>query len=62
MKDQRVTKIFKEIKFEGDWVELEAKAFLQRDPFTKYLTLTAVFIGNSALREIFHFLFSTAFC
>ena len=39
MKCIRVTKIVKEIKFEGVWGELEAKRCLQRQSFTKYLRL-----------------------
>ena len=42
MKGLRVTKIVKEIRFEGVWVELEAKKRFQRQPFTKYLRLTLV--------------------
>ena len=45
MEGLRVTKeIAKEIKFEGVLDELEAKKFLQRQPFTKYLRLTLVFM------------------
>ena len=42
MKDFRVTKIVKESKFEGVWVELAAKKCFQRQPFTKYFRLTLV--------------------
>ena len=42
MKGLRVIDIFKEIKFEGVWGELESKKCFQRQSFTKYLTLTLV--------------------
>ena len=51
MKGLRVTKIVKKIKFEGVWSELESKRGFKRQSFTKYLRLTLVFIGISALRE-----------
>ena len=44
MKDLRVTKIVKEIKFEEIWGNAEAKIFFQRQSFTKYLILTLVFM------------------
>ena len=37
VKDLRVTKFVKNIKFEGVWFELDAKDCLQRQQFTKYL-------------------------
>ena len=43
MKDLRVTKIVKEIKFEGVSRELEAKKCFLRQSFTGYLRLTLVF-------------------
>ena len=49
MKDLRVTKIAKEIKFEGVWGELEANKYFLRQLFTKYLRLTLV------LCEIAHY-------
>ena len=61
MKGLRVTKIVKEIKFEGVWDELEAKNCSQRQLFTKYVKLTLVFMRNSALRERFNFCFSRVF-
>ena len=51
MKGVRVTKIVKENKFEGVWDELEAKNCFQRQSFTKDLSLTLVFMRNSALRS-----------
>ena len=36
----------KEIKFEGIWGELEAKTCFQRQPVTKYLRLTPVYIAQ----------------
>ena len=44
MKDLRVTKIVKEIKFEGVWGDLESKKCFQRQSFTKYLRVTLVFM------------------
>ena len=44
MKGIRVTKIVKEIKFEGVWGELESKTGFQRQSVTKYLRLTLVFV------------------
>ena len=61
MKDLRVTKIVKEIKFEGVWGELEVIICFQRQPFTKYLRLTLVSMWNSALREKFKSLFFNSF-
>ena len=60
MKDLRVTKIIKEIKFEGVWSKLEAKKCFQRQSFTNYLRLTQNFMRNSVLREKFNF-FSKVF-
>ena len=59
VRDLRVTKIVKQIKVERIWGELEAKNLLQRQPFTKYLRQTLVFMWNSALWEKFNF-FSSA--
>ena len=42
MKDLTVTKVVKEIKFEGVWAGLEAKKCFQRQSFTKYLRLILV--------------------
>ena len=42
VKSLRVTKIVKEIKFEGVWGKLEAKDYFQRQSFTKYLRVTLV--------------------
>ena len=39
-----VTKIIKEIKFEGAWGKLEGRTCFRRDSFTKYLRLTLVFM------------------
>ena len=58
MKDLKVVKIAKGIKFEGVWGKLEAKKCFQRKSFTKCLRLTLVFVRNSALREKFNFCFS----
>ena len=43
MKGLRVTKIVKEIKFEGVWGKLESKNGFKRKSFTKYVRLTLVF-------------------
>ena len=43
MEDLRVTKIVKEIKFEGAWGGLETKKGFQRQSFTKYLRLTLTY-------------------
>ena len=43
MKGLRVTKIAQNIKFEEAWCELELRKGVQRQSFTKYLTLTLVF-------------------
>ena len=50
------------IKFEGAWGKLQAKNRFQRQPWTKCLRKTLVFIWNSALRDNFNFYFSEAFC
>ena len=44
MKDLRVSKIVKEIKFEGTWGELQAKKCFHLQSFTKHLRLTLVFM------------------
>ena len=54
----RVTEIAKENDFKGVWVELAPKNDFQRQPLTKYLRLTLVLMGSSALREMFTFCFS----
>ena len=46
MKDLRVTKIVKEIKFERVWGELEVKKYFQRQSFIKYFRLTLCEIAN----------------
>ena len=55
VKDIRVKKIFKKIKFEGVWGSLEARNVFQRQSRTKYLRKTLVFIWNNALQEMFIF-------
>ena len=62
LKGLTVTKIVKQIKFEGVWGELEAKSCFQRQPFAKCLRQTLVFLWNSALREKFNFYFPAVFC
>ena len=57
MKDFRVTKNIKVIKFEEGWGQLKLKKNFPRQKLTKYLRLTIVFIGNSAEREKFNFYF-----
>ena len=61
MKGLTVTKIVKEIKFEGVWDKLEVKNFSQRQPFRNYLRQTPVFMWNNALGERFDFYFSGVF-
>ena len=51
MKGLTVTKIVKEIKFEGVWGKLESKKGFQRQSVLKYLRLTLGFMCNRALRE-----------
>ena len=62
MKGLRVTKIVKEIKFEGVLGELEAKKLFLIQSFTNYVRLTLVFMWNSALHRKFNFYFSRVFC
>ena len=57
-----VIKLVKKVKFEGASSVLEAKDCLQRQPWTKYLRKTLVFMSNSALWTSFIFYFSTIFC
>ena len=61
MKGLRVTKIVKEIKFEGVLGELEAKKLFLIQSFTNYLRLSLVFMWNSALQKKFNFCFSRVF-
>ena len=58
----RVTKIVKEIKFEGAWGKLDAKTCFPRQPRAIYLKKTLVFMRNSVLRENFNFSFQEVFC
>ena len=53
----RVTEIAKEIKLKGVLGELALKTDSQRQPVTKYLTITLVLMWSSALRETFNFCF-----
>ena len=66
MKDSRVIEIAKEIKCKGVWGKvwgnLEPKKGFQRQPVTKFLRLTLVFMRSSALQEKFNFFFSRDFC
>ena len=62
MKGVRVTKIVKEIKFEGVWGELESKGRFKRQSVTKYLKVTLVFMEDGALWERFYCYFSDDFC
>ena len=43
VKGRRDAKIFKHIRFDVVWGELEVKYFFQRQSFTKYLRQTLVF-------------------
>ena len=54
VKGLRITKIDNDIKFEGVWVELEAKNCFQRP--------TLVFMQNSILQEKFNFCFWRVLC
>ena len=62
VKNLRVRKSVNQMKFERAPGELEAKNCLWRQPFTKYLRQTLVFMWNSALREKFNFFFAVDFC
>ena len=44
MKGLRVTKIVKEVMFEGVWGEVKSKKCFQRQSFKEYLRLTLVFM------------------
>ena len=61
-KRHRVTKILKQIMFQGVWGESESKTGFQRQSVTKYWRLTLVSTQNSTLREKFNFYFSRVFC
>ena len=61
MKSLGVTKIVKEIEFEGVWCELKAKKCFQRQSFTGYSGLTLVFVWGGALRGVGSFLFFGGF-
>ena len=62
VKSLGVTKIVKEIKFEGVWDKLESKNGFKRESFAKYLRLALVFMWNSAPQEKFNCYFSGLFC
>ena len=47
--------------FEGVWSKLDAKSYLERQLWTKYLRKTLVFIGNWTLRQNFNFCFASSF-
>ena len=57
-----VTKIVKEIKFEGVLDKLKSKKMFRRILLTKNQRLTLVSMWNNALREKFHFCFPRVFC
>ena len=59
VKELRVTKIVKEIKFERIWGWTRIKKCFQKQSFTKPLGPTLVFMWNSALPQKFNFCFST---
>ena len=61
MKDLRVPKIVKEIKFEGVWGILKSGKGFQILSFTKCFRLTPGFMPNSALQEKYGFCFSRCF-
>ena len=44
MKGFRVTKIVKEVMFEGVWGEVESKKCFQRQSFKEYLRLTQILL------------------
>ena len=44
VKGLRDTKIVKQIRFEGDWCELEAKYWFQRQSWPKYIRQTYVLV------------------
>ena len=58
----RVTKIVKQLKFQGSWWRVKAKYCLRREFWPKYLRQSVVFLWNSTLREKFNFYCSTIFC
>ena len=53
-KGPSVSKIVKEIKFEGALGKLQSRKRFQRQSVTKYLRLSIVFIRKKALRERFN--------
>ena len=61
VKGLRVSKIVKQIKFQGVWGKLTAKLHFQRQSFKKYLRKTLAFIWNSALPEKLDRYFSVVF-
>ena len=61
MKGVRITKIVKEIKFEGVSGELESKGGFKRQSVTKYLKLTLVFMGMAHYGRGFIAIFWTIF-
>ena len=61
VKSLRITKIVKQIKFEGDCGELEAKYCFQRQSWPKHMRQTLVLVRNSTLREKFNFNFWIVF-
>ena len=62
MNGLRVTKIVKEIKFEGVWGELKAKKLFPETIIHKIFETNSSFHVNYALREKFNFCFSRDFC
>ena len=62
VKGIRVTKIFREISFQGVLGKLQEKiVYGGNHSFTGYVRLTLIFVWNSALREKFNFCFSRYF-
>ena len=58
----RVTKFFKQVKFEVVWSISEGGNRFRRLSWTKYWRQTLVFMWNGTLQEKFNFYFLRAFC
>ena len=62
MKDLRVTKIVKEIKFKGVWGQVRSKKLFPETIIHKISETSSSFHGKNTIQEKFNFCFLRVFC